>query len=129
MAHLGDSRRPGFGASPYLRPEVLIDATRSTRKSQTSSGCRNGAMNPPLAASTWTGTSSLILVDHVLAEALVHQPVDLVLAPRGAERRQVLCSVAAQQKLGMDHGVGRPRVGLILGNAVLGSARSLSGVV
>jgi hypothetical protein len=28
------------GISPYLWPEMLIEATRSTRKSHTSSGCR-----------------------------------------------------------------------------------------
>ena len=48
---------PGY-TSPYLWPDVLIDCTRGSRKSQKRSGSRNGAMNPPDAASTWTGMSS-----------------------------------------------------------------------
>jgi hypothetical protein len=40
-----------------LCPETLIDLTIGSRKSQTSSGYRKGATKPPLAASTWTGTS------------------------------------------------------------------------
>src|SRR5580698_7501218 len=43
--------------SPYLCPEALIEATRGTSTSQTVSGCRNGATNPPDAPSTWIGTS------------------------------------------------------------------------
>ncbi len=38
-------------------PDALIDATCSSRKSQTSSGWANGAMNPPLAPSTCIGMS------------------------------------------------------------------------
>ncbi len=38
-------------------PEALIEATRPSRKSHSISGCRNGATNPPDAASTWIGTS------------------------------------------------------------------------
>jgi len=37
---------------PYLWPDVLIDFTRGTRKSQARSGCKKGATNPPLAPST-----------------------------------------------------------------------------
>ena len=43
--------------SPYLWPETLIDFTMGRRKSHLTFGCRNGATNPPLAASMWTGTS------------------------------------------------------------------------
>jgi len=32
--------RAVIGVSPYLWPEMLIEATRSTRESHTSSGCR-----------------------------------------------------------------------------------------
>ena len=37
--------------------DVLIDFTRGRRKSHTSSGAQNGAVNAPLAPSTWIGTS------------------------------------------------------------------------
>ena len=46
------------GASPNLCPEALIDLTRGSRKSNTTSGAQNGARKPPLAASTWMSTSS-----------------------------------------------------------------------
>ncbi len=42
---------------PYLWPLTLIETTRGIRKSHFSSGCRNGTTNPPLAASTCSGTS------------------------------------------------------------------------
>lgn len=42
---------------PYLCPEALMDLTRGTRKSHSRSSCKNGATNPPLAASTWMGMS------------------------------------------------------------------------
>lgn len=38
--------------NPYLCPDALIDTTRCTRKSHSTSGWRNGATKPPLAAST-----------------------------------------------------------------------------
>ena len=44
--------------SPYLCPDTLIDFTIGRRKSHFTSGCRKGATNPPLAASTCTGTSN-----------------------------------------------------------------------
>src|SRR5215469_11147105 len=47
---------PGY-TRPYLCPEVLMDATRGTRKSHSRSGWRNGATNAPDAPSTWMGTS------------------------------------------------------------------------
>ena len=48
---------PGY-VSPYLWPETLIDFTHGSRKSHSRCGCRNGATNPPLAASTCSGTSA-----------------------------------------------------------------------
>src|SRR5262249_46419600 len=47
---------PGY-TSPYLWPDVLIDATRGSRKSHSSSGSIKGATNAPDAPSTCTGTS------------------------------------------------------------------------
>jgi hypothetical protein len=41
-----------------LCPDALSDFTRSMRKSHSSSRWMNGAMKPPLAASTWIGMSS-----------------------------------------------------------------------
>jgi hypothetical protein len=43
--------------TPYLCPLTLMLFTSGSRKSHSSSGDRNGAMNPPLAASTWMGVS------------------------------------------------------------------------
>ena len=39
-----------------------METTRSSRKSQTRSGWMNGAMNPPDAASTCTGTDTPLSV-------------------------------------------------------------------
>ncbi|GMP25584.1 hypothetical protein CsSME_00002380 [Camellia sinensis var. sinensis] len=43
--------------SPYLCPLTFILFTSSSLKSHSSSGYKNGAMNPPLAASTCIGVS------------------------------------------------------------------------
>ena len=55
------------GARPNLCPEVLIDLTRGTRKSHTTSGAQKGARKAPLAPSTWMSmsrpVSSLELVE------------------------------------------------------------------
>ncbi len=45
---------PGY-TKPNLCPDKLIDATSESRKSHMRSGCTNGAINPPLAASIWRG--------------------------------------------------------------------------
>ena len=44
-------------ADRYLMPDVLIEATRGSRKSHTSSGSRNGAIIAPDAPSTCSGMS------------------------------------------------------------------------
>ena len=46
--HPADAER----ASPNLCPEVLIDLTRGSRKSNTTSGAQNGARKAPPAPST-----------------------------------------------------------------------------
>ena len=48
--------RPGY-TRPYLWPEVLIEATRGDPEVPLQSGCRNGAIMPPEAPSTWIGMS------------------------------------------------------------------------
>ena len=49
----------------------------------------------------------LVLVDHVLVEALGHQRVGLRLHPRRHERREVQPRVAVEQQLGADHAARR----------------------
>ena len=56
----------------------------------------------------------LVLVDHVLVDGEVHQPVDLRFLPRLTERRQVLAGIAVEHQLVGDHGegvLGAPLVG------------------
>ncbi len=43
-------------------PEALMLLTKGSLKSHSSAGLRKGAMKPPLAASTWMGTSHPVLV-------------------------------------------------------------------
>ncbi len=66
------------------------------------------------------GLRVLVLVDHVLVEALVHQPVYAVVGPGGAEGGQVLGRVAVEEELVaeqlVDHLGGR----VIVGHPVLG---------
>ena len=62
----------------------------------------------------------LVLVDHVLVERQVHQPMDLGLEPRLAERREVLARVAVEHQLVRHDLVGVPRILLPLGDPVLG---------
>ena len=47
---------PGY-TRPYLCPDELMECTRGSRKSHSSSGSMNGATKPPEAPSTWTGMS------------------------------------------------------------------------
>ena len=48
------------------------------------------------------GLRVLVLVDHVLVEALGHQPLGLRLHPRGDERREVQPRVAVEHQLVVD---------------------------
>ena len=67
------------------------------------------------------GLRVLVLVDHVLVDRQVHQPVDGRLLPRLAERGQVLPGVAVEQQLVGDDGVG------VLGSATRPSGSGTSG--
>ena len=65
------------------------------------------------------GAGVLVLVDHVLVDAEVHQPVHLRLDPGLTERRQVLARVAVEQELIVYELVGVTGVVLAVGHAVL----------
>ena len=54
----------------------------------------------------------LVLVDHVLVDALIHQPVHLGFHPGLAERGKILAGVAIEHQLIMNDGVCVPRVTL-----------------
>jgi hypothetical protein len=62
----------------------------------------------------------LVLVDHVLVDALVHQLMDLRVQPGLAEGRQVLAGVAVQHQLVVHHLVSVARVMLVFRHLVLG---------
>ena len=62
----------------------------------------------------------LVLVDHVLVDRQVHQPVHLGLLPRLAERRQVLAGVAVEHQLVGDDGEGVLGAPLLGREAILG---------
>ena len=61
------------------------------------------------------GLRVLVLVDHVLVDREVHQPVDGRLLPRLAERREVLAGVAVEQQL-----VGDDRVRVLARHSSFG---------
>ncbi len=61
----------------------------------------------------------LVLVDHVLVDALVHQLTDLGRDPGRAEGREVLPRVAVEQQLVVDERVGDRRSDALLGHAPL----------
>ena len=65
------------------------------------------------------GLRVLVLVDHVLVDRQVHQPVDLRLLPRLAERGQVLAGVAVEHQLVGDDGEGVLGAPLVRREAVL----------
>ena len=56
------------------------------------------------------GLRILVLVDHVLVHALVHQSVDFGLGPGLAEGRQVLTGVAVEHQFVMDDRIGMSRI-------------------
>ena len=62
----------------------------------------------------------LVLVDHVLVDRQVHQPVDRRFLPRLAERGQVLTGVAVEHELVGNDGEGVVGVPLLGGEAILG---------
>ncbi len=65
----------------------------------------------------------LLLVDHVLVDAFVHQPMDLRLDPRLAKGRQVLPRIAVQQQLVLERGVDLGRRGFALRKLIPGQRR------
>jgi len=68
----------------------------------------------------------LILVDHVLVQALVDQGARLGLHPRGHERRQVQPRLAVEHQLVVHQLIGRIRRQLAVGKAQPGHGRDLS---
>ena len=65
------------------------------------------------------GLRVLVLVDHVLVDRELHQPVDLGLLPGLAEGGQVLAGVAVEHDLVGDHLEGVLGRDLLLGEPVL----------
>jgi hypothetical protein len=68
------------------------------------------------------GLRVLVLVDHVLVHALIHQLMDFGLGPGLTEGRQVLPRVAVEHQLVMDHRVGMARIVFRRRKFVLGHA-------
>jgi hypothetical protein len=54
----------------------LIDFTRGTRKSQARSGCKKGAIKPPLAPSTWMGIGASSLPQALVIMTWLNQEVN-----------------------------------------------------
>ena len=71
------------------------------------------------------GLRVLVLVDHVLVEALGHERLRLRLHPGGDERRQVEAGVAVDHQLVVDDLVGHVRRNLALGDPVARNLRAL----
>ena len=71
------------------------------------------------------GLRILVLVDHVLVEALGHEPLGLRLHPRRDKRREVQAGVAVEHQLVVDDLVGDVRRHLTVGQLVTRNALAL----
>ena len=99
----------------------LTSPSSTSRRVFAASGAfhRSASMCTQRASSSAVcGYSSLSIM--FLSMRQVHQPVDLGLQPRLAERRQVLARVAVEQQLVRHDLVGVPRILLPVGDPVLG---------
>ena len=64
-----------------------------------------------------------VLVDHVLVDTGIHQPMDLGLFPSLAEGREILTRIPVEHQLVTDRGKDTPRIALAIGESRLRKAR------
>ena len=121
-------RQRRLSASPAEHRRLARAGRRAARRLVLIRGVPQAGQDVDAARLERRGLRVLVLVDHVLVEALGHQTLGLWLHPRRHERRHVEARVAVEHELVVDDLVRHVRRHLVLGERVPWDALSLERV-